>query len=71
MIEEVIRYLEKECNITKPDDWYRVSIVILQELGLQSMIKQWGGLYKILTRYRPDLPLEETKFARPDVAGAS
>lgn len=55
-------YIEKELNILKAEDWYRVSRVQLSNLGPYKLIVRGGGLFSVLQKFRPTVPWEESKF---------
>lgn len=61
-MEKAIAFVEKEKRIQKPEDWYRISLADLMEVGVLSLITQVGGLCEALRMCRPDFPWEEEKF---------
>lgn len=58
-----LKFIENKLNMEKSEDWYRISMQQLKEMGLMSFLKPLGGLYKILTKYRPDTNWDEAMFA--------
>lgn len=45
---------EAQLRIEEPEDWYRVSLQQLQELGGGGLIVRYGGLYGLLSEFYPD-----------------
>lgn len=62
VIERVLAYIEKERQISSPQDWYQVSGKALADLGVKHMFGQ-TGLYHALVKHRPDFPWQEDKFS--------
>src|SRR4051812_9647206 len=59
---KVMRFLEFELRIKNPEDWYAVSKVKLDQLGVLNLIRQLGGLFTCLKEYKNDFEWEEEKF---------
>lgn len=53
VVSKALKYVEKERKITQNEEWYRVSLNNLRELGVLSLISQAGGLYEVLKEHRP------------------
>jgi len=62
VVREALEYIEAKCEITKPEDWYRISRAQLLELGVESIISQNGGLYEVLKVSRPNFAWAEENF---------
>lgn len=74
-VRNAIDYIEKELSIKnnkgidKESDkernkemWYRISKSQLTQLGVDYIIQQNGGLFKLLKEHRPNEPWDESKF---------
>lgn len=62
IIEKALKFVEKECKMTKPEDWYQISGFHLKALGVGSIFAQNGGPFQVLTQYRPDFTWKEEAF---------
>ena len=58
-----MRWLESELSIKSPTDWYAVSTMELRRLGSNEVLKQNGGLYKVLKSVYPTFPLDVSRFS--------
>jgi hypothetical protein len=62
MIENSLKYIETESKIMKSEDWYSISGVRLQELGVKSLIDRHGGLVEVLRKHRKGFDWSESHF---------
>ena len=52
-----VEYLEVELKIENVDDWRRISSAKLQDLGLNYIVNQNGGLWSLLKEVKPEFAL--------------
>jgi hypothetical protein len=62
MVEQALKYIESECGIIKPEQWYSISEFRLKRLGVKSLMSHFGGLIHVLKQYRPAFSWDEAKF---------
>jgi len=65
-MEKVIRFVGKELKIQEPEDWYRVSVAQLRELGVAAYFEQHGGVIEVVKKLLPDQELDE-KFMESNI----
>lgn len=62
VIDMSLSYVEKVLNITKNEDWYRVSQAQLKHLGVLVILTNGKSLLYTLKERRPDFDWQEDKF---------
>lgn len=53
--DAILKDLEEKFEITKPEDWSRISAKQVRDLGLESFLAKHGGLSGVLRKAYPDL----------------
>jgi hypothetical protein len=61
-LKELVSFLQEEFKIVDEGHWYRITLDQLNELGLKNVVKDMGGLRKILEHTYPDRPWREDFF---------
>lgn len=62
-VKSYIEYLGKELRITKPEDWYCVTLKQMRAIpNYKTIPNRLGGLPAMLARVYPDHPWDMTKF---------
>jgi len=60
--KQFVAYLSKHLEISKLDDWYRVSRADLSRIKAEAYLKKRGGLIKMVKREYPNHQWEPEKF---------
>jgi hypothetical protein len=66
IIEKVLQYVEKECRINRPEEWYSISGARLDELGVKALFGRLGGMFDTLRKYRPSYSWDPRQFLNYD-----
>jgi len=62
VMAKILGHLALELDIGSNDDWYRVSNLHIEALGLRHLIRKNGGLYSTLKRFKPEVDWDPTLF---------
>lgn len=63
VVEKALSYVEKECEISQPEDWYQVTMTRLKKLKVMSIIQYAGGLHAALRQHRSNFDWDPEKFS--------
>jgi len=69
ILPEALNYLERECKIKGPNDWYGITTAKLEELGVAALISRHGGLFNVLTTHKRGFPWDASLFPGKRTSG--
>jgi hypothetical protein len=63
VMSKALKFVEKELKMTQPEDWYRVSVSQLSQIGVHHLLAKNGSVFRNLKKFRPEYDWQENKFA--------